>query len=132
MVCLAEPIDLFRASWVRIRERKAKTHGNEAWENYLRALGNGFVWSHAVLNAATFPEISTPTRVVSLHDIHTLPIDFVESYYANQGDRLRLRSPYLEHLSQSFARFFMRVALPIEVDAREAKPTDPGAAEGKP
>jgi hypothetical protein len=32
-----------------------------------------------------------------------------------QRPRLRLRSPYREHLSQASARFFMRVGLPRPV-----------------
>jgi maleate cis-trans isomerase len=28
------------------------------------------------------------------------------------GERVRLLSPYKEHLSQAFARYFMRVGLP--------------------
>jgi len=35
---------------------------------------------------------------------------------AENGETLRLLSPYKEHLSQSFARFFMRVGLPIDID----------------
>lgn len=34
---------------------------------------------------------------------------------ANQEKRLSLMSPYKEHLSQAFARFFMRVGLPIDI-----------------
>jgi hypothetical protein len=31
------------------------------------------------------------------------------------GDRLRLLPPYREHLSQAFARYFMRVGLPQDI-----------------
>jgi hypothetical protein len=34
---------------------------------------------------------------------------------AKAAKRLRLLPPYREHLSQSFARFFMRVGLPIDI-----------------
>ncbi len=34
---------------------------------------------------------------------------------ARNEPRLRLLPPYREHLSQAFARFFMRVVLPVEV-----------------
>jgi hypothetical protein len=32
------------------------------------------------------------------------------------GKRLRLLPPYREHLSQAFARFFMRIGLPVHID----------------
>ena len=43
-----------------------------------------------------------------------LPKIFVEKVAAAQNPRLRLKAPYREHLSQAFARFYMRVALPRE------------------
>lgn len=116
VVCVAEPLEKFHSAWIERRKTLGKKYGNEAWGSYLAALGNGFVWSHAVLNRGSAGGVSTPTRVVALHEVHTLPLDFVESYVALQGKRLRLTSPYLEYLSQSFAKFFMRVALPIDVD----------------
>lgn len=48
--------------------------------------------------------------------MYTLPRTFLESFLQNkQQSRLRLRPPYREHLSQAFARFFMRVGLPTGV-----------------
>lgn len=41
----------------------------------------------------------------------TLPIEWVKG----TNPRWRLVSPYVEHFSQSFARFFMRVGLPIPI-----------------
>ena len=46
----------------------------------------------------------------------TVPRDYLEPLYAQRAkSRLRLRPPYREHLSQAFARFFMRVGLPQAV-----------------
>jgi len=53
-------------------------------------------------------------RIVDLGDIFVLPKDFLQKVAAAQNPRLRLRAPYREHLSQAFARFYMRVALPRE------------------
>lgn len=38
-----------------------------------------------------------------------------EKFKSNKKDRLRLLLPYREHLAQSFARFFMRIGLPIDI-----------------
>jgi hypothetical protein len=47
------------------------------------------------------------------------PLPFSEHYLVGQamrlGPRWRLRSPFLEHFSQAFARFFMRVGLPSSI-----------------
>jgi hypothetical protein len=63
-------------------------------------------------------DLGTEVRIVNFHTIFTIPRDFLESLLRERGrNRLRLRSPYREHLSQAFARFFMRVGLPQPVTA---------------
>ena len=50
-------------------------------------------------------------------EVFTVPRDFLESLLAARGrQRPRLLSPNREHLAQAFARFFMRVGLPVPVD----------------
>ena len=53
--------------------------------------------------------------VVSFRELWSLPLNFVRKFAASHGLRRRIRSPYKEHLSQSLARYFMRVGLPCEV-----------------
>jgi hypothetical protein len=58
---------------------------------------------------------SGPARgclVVDFRIISSLPLDYVEAFAADAGERWRLQSPYVENLSQAIGRFFMRVALP--------------------
>lgn len=54
-------------------------------------------------------------RIVDCGRVFCLPFSFVQELAISQGPRLRLRSPYREHLSQAFARFFMRVGLPQDI-----------------
>lgn len=51
-------------------------------------------------------------QVVDFRTIYTLPKAFVKAFAVSLGERARLQSPYKEHLSQAFARYFMRVGLP--------------------
>jgi hypothetical protein len=53
--------------------------------------------------------------VVDFRQIMTLPIDYVRAFANNGGERWRLCSPYLEGMSQAFGRYFMRVALPVDL-----------------
>ena len=53
-------------------------------------------------------------RVVDFKRVYSLPTGFVRRR-AGMAKRLRLLPPYREHLSQSFARYFMRVGLPIDI-----------------
>jgi hypothetical protein len=53
--------------------------------------------------------------VVDFREMYSLPFAFLSRYAESIGDRWRLNSPYLEHFSQAFARFFMRVGLPSSI-----------------
>jgi hypothetical protein len=56
------------------------------------------------------PEITW--SLVDFSHLYTMPKAFVEGHAASAGQRLRMRSPYREHLSQAFGYYFMRVGLP--------------------
>jgi len=52
---------------------------------------------------------------VALKEVYAVSFQFLRERADTTGDRLRLLPPYREHLSQAFARFFMRVGLPIDI-----------------
>lgn len=53
--------------------------------------------------------------IVDFKNVFGVPLNFLKHLTASRGKRRRLLPPYREHLSQSFARFFMRVGLPIDI-----------------
>jgi hypothetical protein len=53
--------------------------------------------------------------VVDFRQTFSLPIEYLSIHAQDSGKRHRLRSPYLEHLAQAYARFFMRVGLPSTI-----------------
>lgn len=61
------------------------------------------------------PNDNDGALVVDFREIFSLPIGYLERHADVTGPRLRLCSPFLEHFSQSFARFFMRVGLPTQI-----------------
>jgi len=60
-------------------------------------------------------------QVVDFRELHTIPFSFLEEYIKMKQERIRLLPPYREHLSQAFARFFMRVGLPIDIPPFKGK-----------
>ena len=65
-----------------------------------------------------FCEIENHIREIAIVDfwaVYTVPFGFVEMFADYCGPRLRLQSPYTEHLSQAYARFVMRVGLPSPI-----------------
>ncbi|HLZ72974.1 MAG TPA: hypothetical protein VKV26_23985 [Dehalococcoidia bacterium] len=61
------------------------------------------------------PDDNRKAQVADFHQIYSLPVGYLINHTARLGSRWRLRSPYLEHYSQAFARFFMRVGLPSDL-----------------
>lgn len=68
-----------------------------------------------LLASPTNAEDNRQALVVDFREIYSLPFDYLTGRAAECGPRWRLRSPFLEHFSQTFARFFMRVGLPSTI-----------------
>ncbi|MCP6760040.1 MAG: hypothetical protein NHB32_15100 [Fischerella sp. CENA71] len=68
-----------------------------------------------LLASPTNPENNREALVVNFREIYTLPYEYTLKQATELGSRWRLKSPYLEHLSQAFARLFMRVGLPSSI-----------------
>ncbi|MCB9882373.1 MAG: hypothetical protein H6834_11335 [Planctomycetes bacterium] len=67
-----------------------------------------------VLERCQLEGLTRDHRIVYFDRVFTLPLDLVR-VEAQRSQRLRLLPPYREHLAQSFARYFMRVGLPIDI-----------------
>lgn len=68
-----------------------------------------------MLPSTTDPKDNQLALVVDFRQIFSLPVHYLKRHASSLGDRRRLKSPYLEHFSQSFARFFMRIGLPLPI-----------------
>lgn len=68
-----------------------------------------------LLASPTNPADARSALVVDFRAIYSLPNAYLTRHAEQAGDRWRLRSPFLEHFSQAFARSFMRVGLPSSV-----------------
>jgi hypothetical protein len=68
-----------------------------------------------LLASPTTPANNREALVVDFREIYSLPHDYLIRRVSELESHWRLRSPYLEHFSQAFARHFMRVGLPSDV-----------------
>ena len=82
-----------------------------AWEEVRRGRREGL----HMLAGPEEPENNRKALVVDFRQIYSLPYNYLSSHAERLGDRWRLESPFLEHFSQAFARFFMRVGLPSAI-----------------
>ncbi len=82
----------------------------ENWENARRGRFPAF----HVLAKCEIKEHDRAVRLVDFRRLYSLPLSFVRAR-AEASSRIRLMPPYREHLSQAFARYFMRVGLPADI-----------------
>ena len=91
----------------------------DAWKKVRDELKQGKSWPMSLINRyvdGAGKEVMA-VQVVHFADVTSLPVKFLESWLIRAGtSRLRLLPPYREHLSQAFARFFMRVGLPQDIE----------------
>jgi hypothetical protein len=83
-----------------------------AWESVRKGRVEGL----HLLASPDAPSDNRAALVVDFGQIVSLPVDYLASHAARLGSRWRLSSPFLEHFSQAFARFFMRVGLPAGLE----------------
>ena len=71
--------------------------------------------AYHIINEYKTEEFTQDYYIINFKDIYSVPVDVARSFAKRNGKRLRLCPPYREHLSQAFARYFMRVGLPINI-----------------
>ncbi len=121
ILCPAYTLSEFRSDWEEDWEAKKGAAPKEGdWKGYINGIKVGRIWNCTLLRKRTAGEgvqVTTETTVVDFHEVFSLPVHFLELWLSKGGNRrLRLLPPYREHLSQAFARFFMRVGLPVDID----------------
>lgn len=79
------------------------------------SLRRGYLPGYHLLNKCEIEGFETEYLVVDFRSVYSVPFDFLVKLARKKGRRLRLLPPYREHLSQAFARFFMRVGLPVDI-----------------
>jgi len=68
-----------------------------------------------MLNACQLQNFERSIRLVDFHRVFSMPLEFMRGLAQTRGKRLRLLPPYRKHLGQAFARYFMRVGLPVDI-----------------
>ncbi|MGZ4865188.1 MAG: hypothetical protein ACXVI7_10715 [Halobacteriota archaeon] len=97
-----------------------KTREQYKEEELLTDLISQNVHGYHVLNKCDYHGFPPEILVVSFRHITSLPYKWLVQFTKGRGERPRLTSPYREHLSQSFARFFMRVGLPEDIKLEDS------------
>lgn len=119
LFCAHYAVSEFRRRWHDARVREDKPAASGQWRQFLEGAKNGSVPRFSLLAGYEREgDLKMEVRVVDFGRVFTFPRTVIEGHLkALGGRRLRLCPPYREHLSQGFARFFMRVGLPNAVSS---------------
>ena len=77
-------------------------------------LKKGFINGYHLLNKQA--DTVEDFLVVDFKNVYGIHYDFLLDLINQPQPRVSLLPPYREHLSQAFARYFMRVGLPLDID----------------
>lgn len=103
--------------FIKVAETKGVNWGKDQREALRRANLPGYYLS----NEANQDGLELGLTIVDFHEVYTAPTKLVKEFALRAGKRLRLLPPYREHLTQAFARFFMRVGLPVDIAPEKLK-----------
>jgi hypothetical protein len=119
ILCPIYNLDEYKRYWEEKRRQAGKSASTASWDGHIKQMKDGKIWNLTMLqkwDASGSGVLSIPHQVVDFHEVFSLPLDFLFAWLRSKNEpRLRLRPPYREHLSQAFARFFMRVGLPDDI-----------------
>jgi len=104
LVCPIWPLPVFEEKDSYYKSKEAK-----------ESLRRGYLPGYHLLNRCDLSGFEMDYLVVDFRNVYGVPFDFLKDFVKKRGKRLRLLPPYREHLSQAFARFFMRVGLPSDI-----------------
>jgi len=104
LVCPIWPLSEYEDKNPRFKDLKIK-----------ESLRRGYLPGLHLLNKSDFDILNRDYLVVDFRSVYSVPFDFLVELVKKRDNRLRLLPPYREHLSQAFARFFMRVGLPVDI-----------------
>lgn len=116
ILCPNYSLDVLREQWHQDMKDRKQNPTEKSWKKFLEYIRDGKIWNLAMLNKYDVT-LSSDIRIVDFHEIFSVPRDFLETWLREiNTPRVTLLPPYREHLSQAFARYFMRVGLPNEID----------------
>lgn len=104
LVCPVWPLSEFQNRFTFFKQKKGK-----------ELLRQGHLPGYHLLNKCEINGFETDFQVVDFRSVYSVPYNFIVDLARKKERRIRLLPPYREHLSQAFARFFMRVGLPVDI-----------------
>ena len=111
LVCAYYPLKTFLN---RLKDQSVKNK-----RSTIENLRKGHIPSYHLLNEADNIEGLSDYQVVDFRNVYGIKLEALKRHVLRFEKRYRLLPPYREHLSQAFARYFMRVGLPQDLNLKD-------------
>ncbi|WP_445386419.1 hypothetical protein ACT6NV_06375 [Robiginitalea sp. IMCC44478] len=89
--------------------------GSKARKKVIENLRKGNLPGYHLLNKDDQLAFLSDYQVVDFRNVYGVHFKSLQSFVEKISGRIRLQPPYREHMSQAFARYFMRVGLPQDI-----------------
>lgn len=109
LVCPYYPLNTF------LNNLPEDQQSNRARRKAIDNLRKGFLPGYHLLDNEEDIKSFSDYQVVDFRNVYGIQFQSLLQIVARMRDRIRLLPPYREHLSQAFARYFMRVGLPQDI-----------------
>jgi hypothetical protein len=120
ILCPVYHLDDYKTEWEKAQKTAGRPVRPTEWPSKIAEIKKGRILNLCLLAGSDSKKpggVSIPCQVVDFLEVFSMPLEIVKTWVLSQNtNRLRLLPPYREHLSQAFARYFMRVALPVDID----------------
>lgn len=94
-----------------------KQGGTFASKDGKEGIRRGYLPGYHMLAACELNGYESEILIADFRRAYAVDLKFLLGLVAKAGDRKRLISPFREHFSQAYARFFMRVGLPADIES---------------
>jgi hypothetical protein len=109
LVCPYYPLTTF------IKNLPEDQQGKKAQAKIVDNLRKGYLPGYHLLNKNQDIDSFSDYQVVDFRNVYGIQFKSLIQIISALPERIRLLPPYREHLSQAFARYFMRVGLPQDI-----------------
>lgn len=120
LVCPVWDFWVFVDAAEKASKEKGEKGGDWASDQRKKLLQGNMIGYH-LINEITVSGLERGLAIIDFRELYSTPRKILKAHVQSCGKRIRLLPPYREHMSQAFARFFMRVGLPVDIDKEKLK-----------
>lgn len=84
-------------------------------DDFKESIRRGYIPNFFLLKEIDLQSIQKEICIINFREIFFIKFEKILKRAIEQGQRIRLKSPYRESLSQAFGKFIMRVGYPEEI-----------------